>query len=145
MNWAPNRRGAEFRDFVRRVLALRREIGYLGEGRFPGPDDILWFGSAGEPLSQEDWRDAGDRVLCVGWRGWRSWRLAVAGVILVYMNAAEEPRSIELPAFETGSRWRERLNTAEPAPLEVNDGPRILERRFELPAHTTIVLEGELG
>jgi len=140
VDWAPDRRGTEFCGFVRRVLALRREIGCLGEERFPSRDDVVWFGSNGEPLTDGDWREEGDRVLGVGWRGWRGRRgsrRTGAAAFLVYLNAGKEARTVELPALGSVSRWRERLNTAAP------ESVRILERRFELPAQTTIVLEGE--
>ena len=102
----------------------------------------MWFGSTGEPLADEDWRDANDRVLGIGWRGWRGWRgrrgrRRKAAAFLVYMNAGEEARWVELPALESATRWRERLNTAVP------ESARILESRFELPVQATIVLEGE--
>ncbi|MCH7664977.1 MAG: glycogen debranching protein GlgX [Acidobacteria bacterium] len=142
VDWVPARRGEEFCDFVRRVLALRREIGCLGKERFPSRDDVVWFGSNGEPLTEGDWREEGDPVLGTCWlgrRGGGDGDRTGADVFLVYMNAGREARSVELPAFEFERRWHERLNTVAP------ESARVLEIRFELPAHATIVLEGSLS
>ena len=129
VDWRPSRRGEEFADFARRALALRREIGVFGAHRFPDRRDVVWLGSDGDLLSESDWRKAEDRVLGI------CWRLSPAGVFLVYMNASEEARWVELPDVEFATRWKERLNTATAGAGD------LLEGRFELSAQTTIVLQ----
>ncbi|MCP4200502.1 MAG: glycogen debranching protein GlgX [bacterium] len=130
VDWEPDRRGAEFLEFVRRALTLRREISVFGSKRFPGPDDLVWLGSDGRPLGVEEWTDANDRVLGMGWRH------SAAGPVLLYMNAGDEAREVRLPVVESNGAWREVLNTAAP------ESCRVLEGRFELPAHAMVMVKG---
>ncbi len=139
VDWKPKRRAEEFLEFVRSVFALRREIGVFTEQRFPSADDLVWFGDDGRPLSVGDWSDPEDRVLGIGWRH------SAAGLFLLFMNAGEEARAIRLPAAESEGGWQEILNTAAPAASAASaasDSARVLEGRFELPAHSMVMVRG---
>ena len=62
-------RGAALRDFVARLIALRKEVPLLRRDRFdeftPTPETMLWFDERGLPLSENDWHNTSARLLCL--------------------------------------------------------------------------------
>lgn len=128
VDWDPDRHGVDYRDYVRRLLALRRELGVFGAEAFPGLEDLVWLGSDGERLEEDDWLDSEDPLLGV------YWHRPAGRSFLVYMNSGESCRSVSLPGEQPEKRWRLRLDTAAPV------SARLFEGAFELAARSAIVL-----
>src|SRR6266702_3640939 len=121
---------AELVEFVRRLIALRREhpvfrrtsflTGNAGES---GQPDAWWFRMDGRRMTQRDWTNPEIRTLGVFLNGREIRERTAHGEpmfddsFLVVFNARSEPVVFTLPTRRFGSRWAVELATGE-APEE---------------------------
>ncbi len=106
IDWTPTAEGERLQTFVRRLLALRREL--VGEARWSGPAYAEPYESGGEPA--ESRRGA---FLLVHADEARE------AIWLLGVNAGSSPVRFPLPVAKHGRRWRLRLDTAQPAGQEI--------------------------
>jgi isoamylase len=107
-----------FRDFVRRLIAIRREHPVFHRADFfhgnhidGGPTrDILWLAPGGSEMTQDDW-NAGE-VRALGARYAADPKRSGARAFLLLMNAADAAVSFRLPGAEPARAWRAIADTA---------------------------------
>jgi glycogen operon protein len=148
LNWQLTDEQRAWCDFVRAVIQVRRTQPVFRRRKFflgrpirgEGIQDISWFDSSGEEMTEEAWNTgharclgvclAGDRI---GGTDERS-ELVVGDTILLLMNAHYEAIPFMLPPLKEGQRWERVLDTApEPLPFEG-------ESLYELQGRTMAVL-----
>jgi isoamylase len=115
--------GQEQREYVTRLIRLRREYGtlrstYFQHGRLeplPQVKDVEWFDENGDFMRAEDWQNPEGRLLCLR----RSARLDErrAEVTLVLTNNTMDAHSFQLP--DPAFHWWLRLNSDDPRGVEV--------------------------
>ena len=128
--------GEALHGFVKRVMALRRDLPVLRRARFLTGEwnealqvkDLTWLSAEGNEMAAGHWDDA--RTLCFGMlldgRAQRSGivrKSADASVLLVF-NAWHDAVEFRLPAAPDGGPWVRLLDTAapEPAPPPMFEG-----------------------
>jgi glycogen operon protein len=138
---AESQGGRELREFVARLIALRRNCPSLRSEYFqhshfewlPDIRDIDWFNERGDPMDQDDWQYFEGRLLGV------RRALPVNGdrdieVSLLLINNTEEARPFELP--EPQLAWRCKLDSAQPLAEERD----VEDATVETAAHSVQVL-----
>jgi isoamylase len=139
-NLAHTDEGRGLRNFVARLVALRREFPVL-QGRYfqhghievaPGLLDIAWFDERGTELTEDDWNNSEARLL-----GLR--RAAECGdgrveVLAVLANADTAAHVFRLP--EPHLAWQVAVDTADPARRDVP----LVDGVCEVGAHSLILL-----
>jgi len=125
-NWAPDKAGREFLEFVSRMLAFRLANPVLTRRKFfqgrriRGTDvkDIMWLRTDGEEMNEADWESSwlhcfgvfldGDMPDEIDQQGER-----VSGdTLLILMNAYYQPIDFRLPAAIANDHWVVRIDTA---------------------------------
>jgi glycogen operon protein len=109
--------GAQQRDYVTRLIRLRREFcslrsDYYQHGRIeplPQVRDIEWFDESGDIMRPEDWQYTEGRLLSV--RRARQLDEGRVEVSLLLTNNTSDSHSFQLP--EPRFQWWLRLNTAD--------------------------------
>jgi len=136
--------------FVRRCLALRRDLPALRRPRFlhgdPGPDglpDLSWHAPEGRPMGDADWGDPERRAvgMLVDGRGGEG---EAGEVVLILLNAGPAVVPFPLPSAGPVRSWRPVLDTNAPdgVPADVRLSPGTVHR---LDPATLKVLAGETG
>ena len=104
---------AEFTEFVRRLIALRRKLKIYEKKRFftgkYGPDgikDMVWYNENGKEFADADWYDGNRKALsyCVYRNG--------CFVLGIY-NAGAAETEWKLPLLGRGMKWNLLLDTSE--------------------------------
>jgi glycogen operon protein len=146
LDWTLDDEEQKFLEFVRKVVALRRDQPvfqrrtFLQGRKIRGEDikDISWLTPTGQEMNDEAWsagfvrclgvRLSGDLIGELNERGGR----IVGDTLLILLNAHHEPIPFTLPLPKEGRRWERLLDTADPrevvAPLP-EDRPYQLEGR----------------
>jgi len=121
-NWA-------FRDFVKRLIRLRRRHIVFRRGRFfhgapvPGTDikDISWLRPDGEEKTDKDWNVPDARCLSFVLSGepgryhlTSTGRAEADDTFLVIMNASPETIAYTLPTLGSPDRWEGLIDTSQP-------------------------------
>jgi isoamylase len=134
-SWAPSTESDQFRAFVARLLALRKQQPVLRRRTFlnghrPGHTDVWWLAPSGLEMTEPDWGRGdlktlgmlldGDAILESDAYGQR-----IAGdTLLVLINAGDNDVRFVMPARGERSAWRIDIDTAGPehAPRTITAG-----------------------
>ncbi len=125
-DWAESPRGAELREFTRRLIRLRREHPVLRQESFlrgeeshgSGLPDVWWFRTDGRKMTRRDWQD-GEHLLGMFLNGKEIDTPGPHGEdvqddsFLILFNAHHEDRSFMLPRRRFGAQWTLELTTAD--------------------------------
>jgi isoamylase len=133
--------GQDLTEFVRRLIAVRRDCG-LSLEHFPdgglrpdtGRKDIMWLRVDGEEMTEPDWLFPDARFLALVLDG----RTRPA---LMLLNGHFEPLQIVLPKNNGVETWRMVINTAGPTGLA--DEILRVGQSFEVPQRSLILALGE--
>ena len=154
LDWQLDEREREFLDFVRALVALRREQPVFQRRKFFqgrsifGADigDITWFEPSGKPMGDEAWNAgfnqcfgcllAGDLIGDVDERG----QPIVGDSMLVLMNAYHEAIPFRLPAGFKGQRWQRIIDTADPKAAQEQVPAN---KRYDLKGRSIVVLRAK--
>jgi glycogen operon protein len=146
LNWSLDDEEREFLEFVRKVIALRREqpvfqrrAFFLGR-KIRGKEikDISWLAPTGQEMTDEAWNAGFVRCLGVRLAGDQIGELNESGErivgdsLVILLNAHHEAIPFTLPVLPGGKGWERLLDTAaprEPAVLRADDKPYTLEGR----------------
>ncbi len=130
--WDLDADAASLQDFVRRLVALRREHPLLRQVRYlhgrrhseAGVPDVAWLAADGHRMHHRHWHDAANR--CFGLR-----LTDDRESLLLLASAATREQAFNLPAPPT--RWRVLIDTAEPQrSLEVAETVTLAARSLML-------------
>lgn len=121
-------RGAALRDFVARLIALRRrypalrtaEFQHANTERAPGLRDVFWFDERGVELTVDDWHNATARLL--GLRRVVPVEDGLLEILVLLTNSDEAAHCFRLPAPVPDLRVVLDTGTAEPADAPLVDG-----------------------
>ena len=135
--------GRALRDYVARLIAIRREQASLRGDRFlhgaelqPGLRDVEWFDESGEPMDAERWDYQEARLLAL--RRIARQPEGALGATLMLVNNDGEAHEFRLP--QPALRWRLLLDSADPqAPQEV------VEEALTVAAHGVVLLAAPVG
>ena len=147
VDWSPREADAELRDFVRRVVALRRQHAVFRRRRFlrgrldGASPDVGWFTPRGREMTEGDWASPLDTGLAMlldgtmieepGPRG----EPVVGDSFLVLLNASAA-RTFRLPHKTWGGGYEVVLDTAQRL-----EGAKVLaEQEIELEACSMVLL-----
>jgi len=126
LDWTLDAEGQEFLDFVRRVIALRRDQPVFQRRTFfqgrnirgVEVQDISWLAPTGKEMKDDAWsagfvrclgmRLAGDLIGELSERGER----IVGDTLLILLNGHHEAIPFMLPLHQAGQRWERLLDTA---------------------------------
>jgi isoamylase len=119
VDWESAGREAPLTEFVRRLVALRREVPLLRQRRFlngeilngSGKKDVTWLLPSGSEITQDEWRD--DQLRCFGMLLYGESREC-----LLVMNAGDEDVPWTLPALDVERAWFACLDTSQPTVAE---------------------------
>ncbi len=126
---------AEFLDFTRRLIALRRAHPILRQKRFlhsrqrlvDGLGDLFWWRADGEPMAPADWSEPDLSVICVEMRiasGTPAYAQREEALFMVFNGG--EALTVTLPVAPSGWQWRLHIDTDRPAlAASVLEGDRI--------------------
>ena len=131
INWIhwqdPGAETVKLRDFVRKLVKLRRAHTVFRRGRFfhgspiPGTEikDITWLRPDGTETEQQDWERSSAHFLSFVLSGEAGqYHLTATGepetddTFLVIMNAHHEPISYRMPSFDTSGAWELAFDTS---------------------------------
>ncbi|AJE47779.1 glycogen debranching protein GlgX [Celeribacter indicus] len=112
-----------FFDFVRRLIAFRRDHPILRQKRFlhaherliDGIEDLFWWRPDGVPMQDADWNAPDLRTLCVEMRiasGTPAYAQREEAVFLVFNRG--EAVTVHLPPCPENRRWRLWIDTGHP-------------------------------
>jgi isoamylase len=149
-DWDVGASGVELRNFVREVIAIRRQNPILRRrGYFTGEDapglstkDVTWIRADGVEMTQDDWNDTSVQSVGMLLFGPAADELDLRGrsssgeTLLFLLNAAAKSFSFTLPSMEFPGVWEEVLNTARAGPWARNVRNNIVN----LPAHSCVLL-----
>jgi glycogen operon protein len=79
-------------------------------------EDLFWSRPDGEPMTQADWDDVNNRVLCAELRmasGTPAYAEREDALFLVF-NAGDDPVQVKVPEPPEGMRWCLRIRTFDP-------------------------------
>jgi len=94
---------------VRRAHAeFRRDTFLKGTVSRAAVKDVSWLHPRGCEMTQDDWRDGGLRTLGI----WFGKRGALAGRLLLLLNASDAQQTFVMPAPPADSPWRRLFDTA---------------------------------
>ncbi|WP_020648868.1 glycogen debranching protein GlgX [Solimonas variicoloris] len=131
LDWsrAETPRGAALRDFVARVLALRREYPLLQGHYFqharieyaPGLRDVFWFDEDGIELNEDDWNNPNARLLGLRRAGPSPAHEQTLDIVVALFNADGSTYRFDLPPpaldyrllLDTGAPERRELHIAD--------------------------------
>jgi glycogen operon protein len=154
LEWDLSPEERDFLEFVRQVIAMRREQPVFQRRKFfkgrsiygAGIADITWFEPSGEPMGDEAWNAgynqcfgfslAGDLIGDVDERG----DPITGDCILLLMNAYHEMIPFKLPLRYQGQQWQRMLDTASPKaePVRCPAG-----QPYELQGRSMVILRSE--
>ena len=150
LDWSLQPCQRELRDFVGRLIALRRDHLVFRRSHFlrgaieaEGLPDVWWFRPDGRRMTQRDWKRGDARSLGVFLNGRklreRDERAEPVqdSSFLVMFNAHHEQLDFRVPNASYGRRWRLRLSTADP---RLGDGRDELRARELVPVHARSML-----
>ena len=137
-DWEPGRERKEFLQFVRQIIALRKQHPVLRRRKFfqgrriRGSDikDISWFSAEGQEIFDEEWSGESVRSLGVRLAGSAMDETDEQGrpvrddTLLILFNADHRPVPFVLPAHKPGTRWLLVIDTT----LEPSEQPMRLVR-----------------
>ncbi|MCK0112367.1 glycogen debranching protein GlgX [Ornithinimicrobium sp. F0845] len=129
---------------VTRLLEVRRRHRVLSPPDFqtfdavPGRVRLRWFDPAGEILSERQWTDPGQRTLValLDDRAVSEAEGAEADFVLVVLNGAVEPVTVQLPDSDASHPWRLEWSSAWEGPQE----PESVSGSIEVSATSVVVL-----
>jgi isoamylase len=143
--WTVDPANERFREFVEKLIALRRSQPVLQRrtflsGRQPGASDVLWLRPDGTEMTDAEWGDAECRTIGVLLDGHairecdRQGRPIVGDTLLILLNASDNDVQFVLPRRK-GSSWERVIDTADPQsqPRKVTAG------EWRLPARASVV------
>jgi isoamylase len=141
---AASPRGDELRQFVARLIAIRRAHPVLRWRHFlhaqrepaPGVRDIDWFDSNGDDISDQAWKDPAQRVLCLR-RAARDDEGGVS-VLTLLMNPTADDQLFTLAAPALPGRIL--VDSAHPAAPEAV----LNENKLLVGRHSVVLLHGTL-
>jgi isoamylase len=124
----------EFIEFVRRLIALRREHPVIrwprflhGHHRSPeGVKDITWLSPDGSEMTPEQWQDGQRRCVGLMLNGEAKTPIDVEGapiaypLLLLLINGSAEGLDFTLPAVPRGVGWSKLIDTAQEGKLSCN-------------------------
>jgi glycogen operon protein len=136
LDWGLDKRRRQWLEFVKRVLAVRRENPVFRRRRFfagnpvtrEGPKDVSWVRPDGKEMELADWHDSKNRVLGMMIPGQASDEVDERGrpnrgaTLLLLLNSSGRSRFFQLPILPEAGVWREIVNTARPGVHEVTRG-----------------------
>jgi isoamylase len=142
-DWGENPRGAELREFTRRLIRLRgehpvfRRLTFLRgqELKGSGLPDVWWFRTDGLKMTRRDWQ-GGENVLGMFLNGKEVDNPGPHGEqvqddsFLILFNAHHEDRTFMLPRRRFGAQWTLELSTADP---DAEPGSASFGARTEVP------------
>jgi len=149
--WTLDDEDQKFLEFVRKVIALRREQpvfqrrSFFQGRKIRGEEvrDISWLSPTGQEMNDDAWsagfvrclgvRLAGDLIGELNERGER----IVGDTLLILLNAHHEPIPFTLPLRKEGQRWEKLLDTAAP---DDATGPIPEDRPYPLEGRSLAVL-----
>jgi len=124
----------ELADFVSKLLALRRTLPALRQGRWlsdgiraDGGSDVDWRDPAGEDMDVARWHAPGNRCLAV------TVAPPDADAVLLLVNPERSPQRCRLPA----RRWRLLLDSSAPQRAELDLDAAVIEA----PAQSLLLLQ----
>jgi glycogen operon protein len=153
IDWNLNDRQREFLAFTQEVVALRERHPNLGRLRFfqgrriRGSDleDLAWFRSDGEPMTDQEWDEGWVRAI-----GMRLGGKALAETdaegnrlvdddLFILLNGHHEPVPFTLPTDARSGQWEVCIDTTQP---RVPADARTIEagEEFELAARSLMLL-----
>jgi glycogen operon protein len=155
LNWDLTEEQRAFSDLARALLHLRRTQPVFQRRKFfqgraihgEGIQDISWFDSSGQEMTEEAWntghmrclgvRLAGDLIGDVDERG----ESVVGDTMLLLLNAHHEAIPFLLPATQEKQPWERLLDTAEPQgePRQCPGG-----QQYELQGRSMVVLRSSV-
>jgi glycogen operon protein len=153
LDWELDDRGRDQHDFVRRVIAIRREHPVFRRPTFltgkehedSGAPDIWWFRSDGRAMTRADW-ERGDALSAGAFLNGseidvqtQEGEPVVDDSFLVLFNAWHDPLSFRLPPARFGRRWALELSTAEPE-LETGAWDVPVRAEVEIPERSLLLL-----
>jgi glycogen operon protein len=150
LNWSLDDNGRKFLEFVRRVIALRRQQPVFQRRSFfqgrrirgAGIKDISWLTPSGKEMNDEAWNAGFVRCLGVRLAGRLLGELdekgdkIVGDTLLILLNAHHEAIPFTLPLHLEGHHWEKLLDTAAP---EGDAAPLEEERPYDLPGRSLAV------
>ncbi len=122
IDWSFKESDREFASFVRRLIALRKDVPLLRRDRFvhgkqrsasTGFADIEWHSAAGQQMQEQDWHDP--ECFCMGMLLSDVRKISAseaAPAVLIVLNAAIQPQNFHLPRSKSGRAWRCVFSTA---------------------------------
>ena len=133
-------------NFVRRLIALRRETPQLRRRRFftgdkvgdSGLRDLSWRAASGKELDGQQWGEPNRRAVA-------AYFAAEQGAPPVYLmlNASDAPVDFQLPELEDGARWDLLFDTALP---DTDDQPHALaSHSYPVQEHGVVALRVNPG
>jgi isoamylase len=151
LDWSLGEEEQQFLEFVRRVIAMRREQPVFQRRTFfqgrkiRGEEikDISWLTPTGEEMNDDAWsagfvrclgvRQAGDIIGELDERGER----ILGDTLLILLNAHHEAIPFTLPVPKEGQRWERLLDTATP---QEGAGPVAEDRPYDLGGRSLAVM-----
>ena len=150
LDWPLDEDGRKFLEFVRRVIALRRQQPVFQRRNFfqgrrirgAGIKDISWLTPSGHEMNDEAWNAGFVRCLGVRLAGRLIGELdekggkIVGDTLLILLNAHHEAIPFTLPVHQEGHHWERLLDTASP---DGETGPLEEERPYDLQGRSLAV------
>jgi isoamylase len=152
-DWSLRETNAEFFDFVKKAIDMRRRYPVLQRHTFfRGTDvnkdkhlDIRWYGNN---LDEPSWGDPDLRTICYLLDGAEAQEKAGDYLVFIILNAASHPAYVHVPAAGRARRWRRVIDTSLPAPEDfLLDETVILDPgdHYLASARSTVVLVTLVG
>jgi glycogen operon protein len=151
LNWSMDGPGKKFLEFVRRVIALRRQQPVFQRRAFfqgrrirgAGIKDISWLTPSGQEMNDEAWNAGFVRCLGVRLAGSLIGELdekggkIVGDTLLILLNAHHEAIPFTLPVHQERLHWERLLDSASP---DVEAAPVDEDRPYRLQGRSLAVL-----
>ena len=153
-NWSLDEEEAEFLDYLKRVIAFRKEHPNFCRRRFltgqpdeTGVKDVVWWHPSGREMGESDWHDGSLHTIGMLLRGDRIARVDARGqevkddTFLLLFNALADPHPFVLPSSSHREKqgWKTALNDADA--LHKNDEKFEDGDTVEIPSRTLMILK----
>lgn len=96
IDWQAAKSFADLHDYVRDLIALRREIDILNRNQWFDDEHVIWCNVHGLPMSHHDWADKSQKAM----------QIQLDGQWLICINGKRDAASFRLPAPQ---QWQLRL------------------------------------